>query len=98
MAGWLAGKLVKGESFGFIGNLVIGIVGSVLGGALFSRFGVSAGGGWLGSLLVATVAQSQGLAPRKGRAYRELFVLVRTQLGGPDDADGNEVPQEDGDV
>ena len=46
----------------------------------------------------ATVAQSQGLAPRKGRAYRELFVLVRTQLGGPDDADGNEAPQEDGDV
>ena len=55
VAGWLAGKLVKGESFGFIGNLVIGIVGSVLGGALFSRFGVSAGGGWLGSLVVATV-------------------------------------------
>ena len=46
----------------------------------------------------ATVAQSQGLAPRKGRAYRVLFVLVRTQLGGADDADGNEAPQEDGDV
>ena len=46
----------------------------------------------------ATVAQSQGLAPRKGRAYRELFVLVRTQLGAPDDADGSEAPQEDGDV
>ena len=46
----------------------------------------------------ATVAQSQGLAPRKGRAYRELFVLVRTQLGGPADADGNEAPQEDVDV
>ena len=46
----------------------------------------------------ATVAQSQGLAPRKGRAYRELFVLVRTQLGGADDADGSEAPQEDGDV
>ena len=46
----------------------------------------------------ATVAQSQGLAPRKGRAYRELFVLVRTQLGDPDDADGSEAPQEDGDV
>ena len=45
----------------------------------------------------AQVAESQGQAPRKGRAYRELFVLVRTQLGGPDDADGNEVPQEDGD-
>ena len=46
----------------------------------------------------ATVAQSQGLAPRKGRAYRELFVLVRTQLGDPDDADGSEAPQEDVDV
>ena len=30
----------------------------------------------------ATVAQSQGQAPRKTRAYRELFVLVREQLGG----------------
>lgn len=27
-------------------------------------------------------AVSQGLAPRKGRAYRELFQLVRTQMGG----------------
>ena len=28
-------------------------------------------------------AESQGLAPRKGRAYRELFQLVREHLGGP---------------
>ena len=33
----------------------------------------------------ATVAESQGLAPRKGRAYRELFALVREQL-----AEGNQ--------
>ena len=37
-------------------------------------------------------AESQGLAPRKGRAYRELFQLVREHLGGPsapgDDDDG----------
>ena len=30
----------------------------------------------------ATVAQSQGQAPRKGRAYRELFALVRAQISG----------------
>lgn len=30
----------------------------------------------------AAVAESQGLAPRKSRAYRELFALVRTQLAG----------------
>ena len=40
--------------------------------------------------------ESQGLAPRKGRAYRELFQLVREHLGGsadePEDTpeDGNE--------
>jgi ribosome-associated protein len=36
----------------------------------------------------ANVQASQGLAPRKGRAYRELFQLVREHLGGtgPDDA------------
>lgn len=42
---------------------------------------------------VANVQISQGLAPRKGRAYRELFQLVREHLGGTgaddtgDDAD-----------
>jgi len=30
-------------------------------------------------------AESQGLAPRKGRAYRELFQLVRAAMGGSDD-------------
>ena len=48
----------------------------------------------------ATVAESQGLAPRKGRAYRELFLLVRAQLEGASGAqsDGSEEPQEDADV
>jgi ribosome-associated protein len=31
----------------------------------------------------ANIQVSQGLAPRKGRAYRELFQLVREHLGGP---------------
>ena len=30
----------------------------------------------------ATMAQSQGQAPRKSRAYRELFALVRAQISG----------------
>jgi ribosome-associated protein len=32
----------------------------------------------------AQVAVSQGLAPRKGRAYRELFQLLRAQLAAHD--------------
>ncbi|MGP1628734.1 MAG: ribosome biogenesis factor YjgA [Giesbergeria sp.] len=35
----------------------------------------------------AVVAESKGLAPRKSRAYRELFALVRGQLLGTFDAD-----------
>ena len=33
-AGWLAGKLMEGHSFGLLGNLVVGVVGAILGGFL----------------------------------------------------------------
>lgn len=54
-AGWLAGQLVKGGGFGVVGDIIVGVIGALLGGFLFSTFGVSTGGGLLGSLLVATV-------------------------------------------
>jgi uncharacterized membrane protein YeaQ/YmgE (transglycosylase-associated protein family) len=55
VAGWLAGKLVKGGGFGLIGDLVVGVIGAFLGGWIFSKLGASAGGGLLGSIVVATV-------------------------------------------
>lgn len=55
VAGWLAGKLVKGGGFGLIGDLVVGVIGALVGGFLFSTLGVSAGGGLIGSILVATI-------------------------------------------
>lgn len=54
LAGWLAGKLMKGRGFGLLGNIVIGIVGSVIGGFVFGLLGISAGG-FIGSLVMATV-------------------------------------------
>ena len=54
LAGWLAGKIMKGRGFGLLGNLGIGIVGGVLGGFLFSLFGLS-GTGIMGSLVTALV-------------------------------------------
>jgi uncharacterized membrane protein YeaQ/YmgE (transglycosylase-associated protein family) len=38
-----------------IGDIVVGVLGAVLGGFLFRFLGVSAGGGLLGSIVVATV-------------------------------------------
>lgn len=54
LAGWLAGKIMKGEGFGVAVNIVVGIIGAVIGGFLFSLLGVTAGG-FIGSLITATV-------------------------------------------
>jgi len=52
VAGWLAGVLVKGGGFGLVGDLVVGVIGAVLGGFLFGQF---LGGGLIGSIVVATI-------------------------------------------
>jgi uncharacterized membrane protein YeaQ/YmgE (transglycosylase-associated protein family) len=38
VAGFLAGQVVKGHGFGMIGNIIVGIVGAILFGALFGSF------------------------------------------------------------
>ncbi|MDY0165579.1 MAG: GlsB/YeaQ/YmgE family stress response membrane protein [Thermoguttaceae bacterium] len=53
-AGWLAGQFMKGRGFGLVGNLVVGVIGAVLGGFLFRLVGLAATG-LLGSLICATV-------------------------------------------
>ncbi|HKI45192.1 MAG TPA: GlsB/YeaQ/YmgE family stress response membrane protein [Balneolales bacterium] len=40
LAGWIAGKIMKGEGFGMIGNLVVGIIGALVGGFVFSFVGL----------------------------------------------------------
>ncbi|MDR2012822.1 MAG: GlsB/YeaQ/YmgE family stress response membrane protein [Rhodanobacter sp.] len=46
---------MKGGGFGIIGDIIVGVVGAVLGGFLFSALGISAGGGLIGALIVATI-------------------------------------------
>jgi uncharacterized membrane protein YeaQ/YmgE (transglycosylase-associated protein family) len=54
IAGWLAGLLMKGGGYGVIGDIVVGVLGAVIGGWLFNALGV-AWGGLLGSIIVATI-------------------------------------------
>ena len=54
VAGFLAGKIMRGGGFGVIINLILGIVGGVLGGWVFVLFGIAASG-IIGSLITATV-------------------------------------------
>ncbi len=55
LAGGIAGRIVEGHGFGCLGNLVVGVIGALVGGFLFSLLDVSAGGGFLGELITATV-------------------------------------------
>lgn len=54
VAGWLAGKVMKGSGYGLIGDLVIGVVGAFLGGWVFGLLNIHAGG-LLGLLVTAFV-------------------------------------------
>src|SRR6202048_2062606 len=53
IAGWIAGKIVKGGGSGILMNIVIGIVGALIGGFLLSFFVNTAGGGWWFTLFTA---------------------------------------------
>jgi uncharacterized membrane protein YeaQ/YmgE (transglycosylase-associated protein family) len=55
LAGWLAGKLMRGRGYGLIGDLILGLVGGVVGGWLFSALNVRGPNGALGALVVATI-------------------------------------------
>ena len=54
LAGFLAGKVVKGRGMGVLVDLLVGIVGSILGGWLFSIVGLAAYG-LIGRLFTAFV-------------------------------------------
>lgn len=53
-AGWLAGQFTKGKGFGLAGNLIIGVIGAVVGGFLFGLVGLGSTN-LLGELITATV-------------------------------------------
>ncbi len=53
-AGWLAGQFTKGKGFGPAGNLIIGVIGAVVGGFLFGLVGLGSTN-LLGELITATV-------------------------------------------
>ena len=58
LAGFCAGKLMKGGGFGIIMNLVLGLFGGALGGWLFSLLGIEWGGilGQLDTAIIGAVA------------------------------------------
>jgi uncharacterized membrane protein YeaQ/YmgE (transglycosylase-associated protein family) len=54
IAGWLAGVLMRGSGYGIIADVVLGLVGAVIGSWLFRQIGIVATGS-IGFLATATV-------------------------------------------
>src|SRR6201999_1873267 len=75
LAGWIGSKIVKGSGSGIVLDIVIGIVGALIGGFLLSFFLDTASGGWiftfftalLGSVILLWIV---GMAPRGTGAAR----------------------------
>lgn len=54
VAGWLAGRIMKGEGYGVLMNILLGIVGGLIGGWVFSLLGLATTS-IIGQLICATV-------------------------------------------
>ncbi len=55
LAGWLGSLIIRGSGFGLIGNIVIGIIGSVVGTWVLGKLHFSFGSGFGGSVLTGAV-------------------------------------------
>ena len=53
VAGWLAGQIMKGGGYGIVGDIIVGMVGALIGGWLLG--GIIAIGGIIGSIVLATL-------------------------------------------
>ena len=52
IAAWLAGRVMKGNGFGLLGDAVVGVLGAFAGAYVFRETGAELAGGWFGSVIV----------------------------------------------
>jgi len=55
IAGWLAGKIMKGSGYGALADILLGMVGAIVGGWMMRILGFYSSGGLISSILVATL-------------------------------------------
>ena len=55
VAGWLAGKIVRGAGFGVIADICIGIVGAFIASWLLPKLGIALGAGIIREIIDATI-------------------------------------------
>ncbi len=55
VAGWLAGKIVRGTGFGILGDILVGIAGALVAGLLFPALHIHLGVGLLAEILSSAI-------------------------------------------
>lgn len=55
VAGWLAGKIVRGAGFGLVGDLIVGVLGALVGSLILPKLGLHLGAGIIGAIVDATI-------------------------------------------
>jgi uncharacterized membrane protein YeaQ/YmgE (transglycosylase-associated protein family) len=70
IAGWLASKIVEGTGYGLIGDMVIGVIGALIGGSLLPILGIDRRPGMFSAIITAFI----------GAIF--LLVILRLVRGG----------------
>lgn len=55
VAGWLAGKTVRGTGFGIVGDILVGIAGALVASLLFPKLGIRLGTGLLSEIIYSAI-------------------------------------------
>ena len=55
VAGWLAGKIVRGTGFGIIGDILVGIAGAFIAALLFPKLGIHIGTGIVSEIILLAI-------------------------------------------
>jgi uncharacterized membrane protein YeaQ/YmgE (transglycosylase-associated protein family) len=55
VAGWLAGKIVRGTGFGIIGDILVGIAGALVASFLFPKLGIHLGTGLISEIIYSAI-------------------------------------------
>ena len=55
IAGWLAGKIVRGTGFGIIGDILVGVAGALVASWLFPKLGIHLGTGLVSNIIYSAI-------------------------------------------
>src|ERR1051325_10621879 len=55
VAGWLAGKIVRGTGFGIVGDILVGVAGALVASFLFPKLGIHLGTGLVSEIIYSAI-------------------------------------------